>query len=80
MSFEPKYTDLVEYRSLCATEFVQMPRTKLRGKKTVLDADEMVALARLRAALRVLNKMGAVKSEWLKAQDIALDFPDGKPG
>lgn len=79
MAFLPKFEDLVHYQSLCVNEFVQMPKTRLRGKKTELNADEMAALARLRAALCLLNKLGAIDKRWLEKQNLVEDFPNGKP-
>lgn len=65
--FDPTYQDLCLFRAIATEEYrsLNLP-LKLRGAKKPLDGDEVAVLANLRAALKVLNKLGAVKEEWIQ--------------
>jgi len=69
MTFEPHITALAEYKSFAIDEFKEMGRTRLRGSTGNLSAHDMALLSQLRGAIRLLNKIGAIRPEWFQEQD-----------
>lgn len=77
--FNPKYEDVCLYKSLAVKEWTEMGRCRLKGKKEDLDAEDMRLLAHIRAAVRLLNTLGAIKPEWLRRENLKEDYPDVIP-
>lgn len=74
MAFYPKLEDLMLYRSLAINFFNNLSPIRLIGMKgRDTSADEMAQVAQLRAAVVVLNKLGAIKPEWIEKENILAD-------
>lgn len=79
-------SDLSQARDFAMTELKDMPGgmslpygKNLRGMR-VLDDEERRTLAWYLAMVRLLNKQGAIKPEWLKKKGFLLDRPDAEFG
>ena len=67
MAYLPDLNTLTLYRSMAVDEFTSMnDQLRLQGAKKNASPDDRVSLANLRAALRLLNRLGAVDPTWLK--------------
>jgi len=73
MAFLPRHEDLVLFRSMAIDHFQKMSGIRLPGMKANLDAYDMGQLAQLRAAIALLNKLGAVKPGWIEKNSIDTD-------
>lgn len=74
MAFNPKLEDLLLYRSLAIDFFNNLSPIRLIGMKgRETDAQEMAQVAQLRAAICVLNRLGAIKPEWIEKENILSD-------
>lgn len=74
MAFYPKFKDLILYRSLAIDFFNSLTTIRLVGMKgRTASADEMAQIAQLRAAVVVLNRLGAIKPEWIEKENILSD-------
>lgn len=66
-------------RNFAQHDFRELPEIKLKGDKKPLDQDDRLMYIYYRAALRLLNKKGAIRPEFLKKEDLLIDYPDGYP-
>jgi hypothetical protein len=53
-------------------EYKNLPARDVPGYRD-LQEDQRLALAQMRAALRILNSMGAIKASWLERTDMASE-------
>lgn len=74
-----KKSDLLLMRDFAHHDFLELHEIKLKGEKKPLDQDDRLIYIYYRAALRLLNKKGAIKPEFLKKEDLLIDHPDGYP-
>lgn len=74
MAFYPKLKDVILYRSLAIDFFNNLTSIRLIGMKgRTASADEMAYVAQLRAAVVVLNRLGAIKPEWIEQENVLSD-------
>lgn len=65
----PSQEELNRYKSLANNQYANVRTdTRLRGAKKPIEEDDRVSLARLLAAVNLLNSLGALDPVWLEKQ------------